>query len=177
MGLFGLHRFILGDRWMGVAYFFSFGLLGVGWLVDFLRLPWLNTTTTRARPVKQRRLTVAYALWLPLGGLLGLYHIYLGNYLEAFKRIFTLNFLGIGWLADGVRMLWLVRASNKEGPEASGSQVEEGEVELEMAPPRGSEEGEDEALLRNAEGGGSVEAVEEGRSRRLAGGVATMETS
>lgn len=38
LGLFGIHRFYLGRTWTGLLYLFSFGLLGVGQLVDLVRL-------------------------------------------------------------------------------------------------------------------------------------------
>lgn len=36
-GLYGLHRFYLGQTGMGVAYFFTGGLLMVGWIRDMFR--------------------------------------------------------------------------------------------------------------------------------------------
>jgi TM2 domain len=38
LGLCGIHRFYLGRTWTGLAYLFTFGLLGVGQLVDLVRL-------------------------------------------------------------------------------------------------------------------------------------------
>jgi len=38
VGLFGLQRFYLGRTWSGLLYLFTFGLLGVGQLVDLVRL-------------------------------------------------------------------------------------------------------------------------------------------
>jgi hypothetical protein len=38
LGLFGIHRFYLGRPWTGILYMFTFGLLGVGQLVDLVRL-------------------------------------------------------------------------------------------------------------------------------------------
>lgn len=37
-GLFGLHHFYLRNWKMGVAYFFTCGFLGVGWLIDAFRM-------------------------------------------------------------------------------------------------------------------------------------------
>lgn len=36
LGCFGAHRFYVGRYLMGVVYLFTFGLLGVGWLVDLV---------------------------------------------------------------------------------------------------------------------------------------------
>ena len=38
-GLFGVHRFFLG-RWVsGLIYLFTGGILGIGWLIDFVLIP------------------------------------------------------------------------------------------------------------------------------------------
>ncbi|XOV89103.1 MAG: NINE protein [Pseudomonadota bacterium] len=39
LGLIGAHRFYVRDYGVGFVYLFTLGLLGVGWLVDFLLLP------------------------------------------------------------------------------------------------------------------------------------------
>jgi hypothetical protein len=38
LGLCGIHRFYLGKTWTGLAYLFTFGVFGVGQLVDLVRL-------------------------------------------------------------------------------------------------------------------------------------------
>lgn len=38
LGLCGIHRFYLGRTWTGLIYLFTFGLFGVGQLVDLVRL-------------------------------------------------------------------------------------------------------------------------------------------
>jgi len=38
LGLFGIHRFYLGRTWTGILYLCTFGLMGVGQLVDLVRL-------------------------------------------------------------------------------------------------------------------------------------------
>ena len=39
LGFAGIHRFYLGRPWTGVLWLFTFGLFGVGQLVDLFRLP------------------------------------------------------------------------------------------------------------------------------------------
>ncbi len=39
LGTFGAHRFYLEKPGTGILYLFTFGLFGIGWLVDFFTLP------------------------------------------------------------------------------------------------------------------------------------------
>ena len=39
LGYFGIHKFYLGKVGWGFAYLFTFGLLGVGWIIDFFTIP------------------------------------------------------------------------------------------------------------------------------------------
>ena len=38
-GFTGAHRFYYGKQVTGVIWFFTFGLLGIGWLIDVLLIP------------------------------------------------------------------------------------------------------------------------------------------
>jgi TM2 domain-containing membrane protein YozV len=38
LGFFGAHKFYLGKIGMGILYFFTLGLFGVGWLIDAFTL-------------------------------------------------------------------------------------------------------------------------------------------
>ena len=37
-GLFGFHKFYLGKVGVGILYFFTFGVFGVGWFIDLFTL-------------------------------------------------------------------------------------------------------------------------------------------
>ena len=39
VGFCGLHRFYLGRFWTGLLWFFTFGLLGIGQVIDLFLLP------------------------------------------------------------------------------------------------------------------------------------------
>ena len=75
LGFLGLHHFYLRRYGFGALYFFTFGLLGVGWLSDLFRMPCLVREANRrqAAPEEddQKSLSDAYVLWFPLFGLLG----------------------------------------------------------------------------------------------------------
>ena len=38
LGIFGGHKFYEGKIGMGILYFFTLGLFGVGWFVDLIRI-------------------------------------------------------------------------------------------------------------------------------------------
>ncbi len=38
LGIFGGHKFYLGKFWVGVVYIFTYGLFGIGWLIDLVTL-------------------------------------------------------------------------------------------------------------------------------------------
>lgn len=37
-GYLGFHYFYVGRAGMGILYFFTFGLFGIGWLIDMIRV-------------------------------------------------------------------------------------------------------------------------------------------
>src|SRR5690625_229769 len=77
-GFMGLHRFYYGKPVTGTLWLFTFGLLGVGWLVDVLLIPRMN----RQADLRYRAGPIHYSLaWvlLLLGGWLGLHRMYLGD--------------------------------------------------------------------------------------------------
>lgn len=70
-GILGLHNFYLKRYGFGFLYFFTFGLCGVGWLVDMVRMPCLvkeaNRKIDNPNEFEPVTLTDAYILWFPLG--------------------------------------------------------------------------------------------------------------
>lgn len=79
LGLFGAHYFYLRRPRWGFLYLFTFGLLGVGWLIDLFRLQFLvsrfneDTSEQNQDEANKKRLDDAYVLWF-LGGFLGRFY-------------------------------------------------------------------------------------------------------
>ena len=118
-GLLGLHHFYLKRPVWGITYFFTFGLLGCGYLVDWFRIPVLTKRTNKeikSGPDNIRHLDDAYVLWFPFG-LLGFHHFYLQRPLWGLLYFCTFGLLGIGWLVDGCRMHCLVKDANRRTKE------------------------------------------------------------
>ena len=76
LGPLGAHHFYLGRGGFGTVYLFTFGLFGVGWIVDWFRMPSLVKNANRLilDPKFRDKKTIAdaYVLWFP-GGLVGEY--------------------------------------------------------------------------------------------------------
>jgi len=43
-GFTGSHRFYFGRPVTGTIWFFTLGLLGIGWLIDLFLIPWMERT-------------------------------------------------------------------------------------------------------------------------------------
>jgi len=116
LGLLGFHHFYLKRYGFGLLYFFTLGVGGIGWLIDFIRMPHLVRDANRKidRPEEFQPITVtdAYLTWFPLG-LLGLHHYYLRRPLWGVAYTFTFGIFGIGWLIDACRLPSLVRQTNE----------------------------------------------------------------
>ena len=71
-GFLGAHHFYLRRYEFGILYFFTFGLLGAGWVIDMFRMPCLVSETNKriSGPIagKQKKtVSDAYTCWFPLG--------------------------------------------------------------------------------------------------------------
>ncbi|XP_059157171.1 uncharacterized protein LOC131941724 isoform X2 [Physella acuta] len=119
-GYLGGHHYYLNRPIWGVLYTFTLGLMGMGWVYDWIRMPWLvqraNHEVKGQRSTKTKTVDDAYILWLPWG-FLGFHHFYLDRPLWGFLYFFTLGLLGIGWLVDLFRIPSLVKSVNKKNEE------------------------------------------------------------
>jgi len=53
LGLLGGHRFYIGDITLGIVYFFTFGIFGIGWITDAFLLPVLVQSANKRLSSKQ----------------------------------------------------------------------------------------------------------------------------
>lgn len=69
LGIFGGHHFYLNRWFMGIVYLLTFGIFGIGWVIDLFRIRSLvedqndNDETFR----NQKGLLDSYLAWFPLG--------------------------------------------------------------------------------------------------------------
>ena len=98
-GFTGSHRFYFGKPISGTIYFFTFGLLGIGWLIDLFLIPSLDRQADlrfRAGPIDYN---IAWIL-LTFLGLLGIHRMYIGKWFTGILYLLTGGLLGLGYLYD-----------------------------------------------------------------------------
>ena len=98
-GFTGSHRFYYGKPFSGALWFFTLGLLGIGWLIDLFLIPAMD------READLRYVTgpIDYSLaWLLLTflGLFGVHRMYLGKWFTALLYLLTAGLCGVGYLYD-----------------------------------------------------------------------------
>lgn len=98
-GFTGAHRFYFGRPVSGTIWFFTFGLLGIGWLIDVFLIPSLSRSAARRYTYGCYDYTAAWVL-LTFLGFFGAHRFYLRKWGTGLLYLFTLGLLGIGILYD-----------------------------------------------------------------------------
>lgn len=105
----GGHRFYFGKPKSGTLYFFTLGLLGVGWLVDFFLIPSMDREADRRFTSGPYDYNVGWLLLIFLG-VFGVHRFYQGKILTGLVYLLTGGLLGLGWLFD----LWTLNSQIDE---------------------------------------------------------------
>ena len=98
-GFLGAHRFYFGKPITGTLWFFTGGLLGVGWFLDLFFIPAMSRRAERRYVAGRYDYSVAWLL-LTFLGVLGLHRFYIGKWLTGIVYLCTLGLLGLGVLYD-----------------------------------------------------------------------------
>ncbi len=98
-GFMGAHRFYYGKPWTGTLWFCTFGLLGIGWIVDFFLIPTMDREADLKFTAGPYNYTVAWVL-LTFLGYLGVHRFYLGKWISGILYLCTGGFFLIGYLYD-----------------------------------------------------------------------------
>ena len=115
-GLLGAHHYYCRRKYWGLFYTFSLGGLGIGWMLDFVRMPFL---VSRAEDKAGGKAQVeyhkddVYLLWMSFG-LFGAHHFYLKRYRWGFIYLVTFGILGVGWIADAFRIPKIIKEMNEQ---------------------------------------------------------------
>jgi|JI10StandDraft_1071094.scaffolds.fasta_scaffold1206063_2 TM2 domain-containing membrane protein YozV len=112
-GFFGAHRFYYGRRVSGTIYFFTLGLLGVGWLFDLFLMPWLRKDAAERYHDGPYSYDVSWVL-LTFGGIFGLHRFYLRQPWTGLLWLATGGLLGMGVLFDYLTLNEQVSLANRE---------------------------------------------------------------
>ncbi len=98
-GFMGSHRFYFGRPVSGTIYFFTLGLLGIGWLIDLILMPMLEDKAERRFQGGEYSYTIAWVA-LTFLGIFGIHRFYQGKIGTGLLYLFTLGLFGIGVLYD-----------------------------------------------------------------------------
>ena len=98
-GFTGAHRFYYGKPVTGTIWFFTLGLLGIGWLIDLFLIPGMDRGADRRYAVGRIDYSVAWLLQTFVG-VLGLHRLYMGKWLTGLLWLVTGGLFLIGWLYD-----------------------------------------------------------------------------
>ena len=98
-GFTGSHRFYYGKPLIGTIYFFTFGLLGIGWLIDIFLIPSLDRQADLRFTAGPIDYSVAWLL-LTFLGIFGIHRMYMGKWFTGILYLLTGGLLGFGYLYD-----------------------------------------------------------------------------
>ena len=98
-GFTGSHRFYYGKPVTGTIYFFTLGLLLIGWIIDIFLIPSMSRKADLRFTEGRINYNIAWIL-LTFLGLLGIHRFYMGKWVTGIIYLCTLGILGIGYIYD-----------------------------------------------------------------------------
>lgn len=98
-GFLGSHRFYFGRPISGTIYFFTLGLLGIGWIIDLFLMPSLERQADLRFRQGRIDYTIAWVL-LTFLGILGIHRFYLQKWGTGLLFLLTGGLFGIGIIYD-----------------------------------------------------------------------------
>ena len=112
-GFTGAHRFYYGKQITGVIWFFTFGLLGIGWLIDVFLIPGMDEQADRRYQAGRIDYNAAWLL-LTFLGIFGVHRFYMGKILTGLLYLISGGIFGIGILYDFLTLNGQVSELNEQ---------------------------------------------------------------
>ncbi|MEZ0392036.1 MAG: NINE protein [Pseudobdellovibrionaceae bacterium] len=104
-GFTGAHRFFYGRPITGTIWFFTFGLLGIGWLIDAFLIPGMDRKADRKYAQGSLNYSLSWVL-LTFFGVFGLHRFYMGKWITGLIYFLTGGLFLFGYLYD----LWTLNS-------------------------------------------------------------------
>ena len=98
-GFMGAHRFYYGKPVTGTIWFFTLGLLGIGWIVDLFLIPGMDRAAGRRFSPGRYDYNASWIL-LTFLGVFGVHRFYLGKWLTGLLWLATGGLFLLGYLYD-----------------------------------------------------------------------------
>ena len=98
-GFTGSHRFYYGRPVSGTIWFFTLGLLGVGWLIDIFLIPEMERRAERHYSDGKIGYNLSWIL-LTFLGFFGVHRFYMGKVVTGIIYLFTAGLFTIGIVYD-----------------------------------------------------------------------------
>jgi TM2 domain-containing membrane protein YozV len=98
-GFLGMHRFYFGKPITGTIWFFTLGLLGIGWVIDLFLIPGMQLRAERRYVPGPYDYSVAWLL-LSFVGAFGIHRFYMGKWVTGLIWLLTGGLFLVGWLYD-----------------------------------------------------------------------------
>jgi TM2 domain-containing membrane protein YozV len=118
VGFSGAHRFYYGRPLTGTLWFFTFGLLGIGWLIDAFLIPSMDREADVQYQAGPNDYNVAWLL-LTFLGFLGAHRFYLDKWISGLIYVCTAGLFGLGILYDFWTLNETVHECNQSWREVS----------------------------------------------------------
>lgn len=98
-GFTGSHRFYFGKPISGTLYFFTLGLLFIGWIIDLFLIPAMDREADLRFSEGPVDYNIAWVLHTFLG-LFGIHRFYMGKWISGIIYLLTAGLFGIGYIYD-----------------------------------------------------------------------------
>ena len=98
-GFTGSHRFYYGYPVLGTIYFFTMGLLFIGWIIDLFLIPSMDRAADRKYTAGSVDYTVGWIL-LTFLGIFGIHRFYMGKWITGLIYLLTGGLFLVGYLYD-----------------------------------------------------------------------------